>query len=207
MTAPVREVVYVVDDDAAIVKSLTRLLRSEDFLVEAFGSPAEFLGKIHPGAAGCLVLDVAMPGLDGLSLQKKLAEGGNELPVLFVTGRGDIPKSVEAMKRGAVDFLTKPVDGKKLLNAVRLAMEKDRGRRRVRTEVAEIKRRLETLTPREREVLEGVVAGRLNKQIAGDLGTALKTVKIHRGRMMEKMGVSSVADLVRQANRAGLRQN
>ncbi len=206
MTVPARETVYVVDDEPAVVKSLYRLLSSEGFLVETFASPAEFLERVDPVASGCAVLDLAMPRLDGLALQKALSARGSELPILFVTGRGDIPKSVEAMKMGAVDFLTKPVDGEKLLGAVRRALEMDRARRGTRAEVAEIRRRLSTLTPREREVLEGVVAGRLNKQIAGDLGAALKTVKIHRGRMMEKMGAGSVAELVRQADRAGIRK-
>lgn len=207
MTVPARETVYVVDDEPAVVKSLSRLLSSEGFVVKTFASPAEFLERLDPVASGCAVLDLAMPRLDGLALQKALSARGSELPILFVTGRGDIPKSVEAMKMGAVDFLTKPVDGEKLLAAVRRAMEMDRARRGTRAEVTEIRRRLETLTPREREVLEGVVAGRLNKQIAGDLGAALKTIKIHRGRMMEKMGAGSVAELVRQADRAGIRKS
>ena len=206
MTGAARETVYLVDDEPAVVKSLSRLLRSEGFTVAAFGSPAELLERLDSAAPGCLILDLAMPGLDGLSLQKALSARGSELPILFLTGRGDIGKSVEAMKSGALDFLTKPVDGGRLLEAVRLAMDKDRVTRRARMETAEIRRRLATLTPRERDVLEGVVAGRLNKQIAADLGTALKTVKIHRGRMMEKMGASSVAELVRQADRAGLRK-
>ena len=202
----VRETVYVVDDEPAVLKSLSRLLRSEGFTVAAFESPADLLDQLDPAAQGCLVLDLTMPGLDGLSLQKKLSARGSEIPFLFVTGRGDIGKSVEAMKGGALDFLTKPVDGGRFLEAVRLAMQKNRTARRARAETADLRRRLATLTPREREVLEGVVAGRLNKQIAADLGTALKTVKIHRGRMMEKMGVRSVAELVRQADRARLRK-
>jgi FixJ family two-component response regulator len=203
----VRETVYVVDDEPAVLKSLSRLLRSEGFTVAAFESPADLLDQLDPAAQGCLVLDLAMPGLDGLALQKALFSRGNEIPILFLTGRGDIGKSVEAMKRGALDFLTKPVDDTRFLQAVRTAMEKSRATRRARAETAEIHRRLATLTPREREVLEGVVAGRLNKQIAADLGTALKTVKIHRGRMMEKMGASSVAELVRQASRSRLRKS
>lgn len=201
-----RETVYLVDDEPAVLKSLSRLLRSEGFAVAAFGSPAELLERLDPSARGCFVLDLAMPGLDGLELQRTLSTRGSELPILFLTGRGDIPRSVAAMKSGALDFLTKPVDAERLLEAIRAALERDRARRRARAEVAEIRRRLESLTPREREVLEGVVAGLLNKQIAASLGTALKTVKIHRGRMMEKMGAKSVADLVRQADRAGLRK-
>jgi FixJ family two-component response regulator len=201
-----RETVYLVDDEPAVLKSLSRLLRSEGFAVAAFGSPAELLEQLDPAARGCFVLDLAMPGLDGLSLQKALSARGSELPILFLTGRGDIGKSVAAMKSGALDFLTKPVDDERLLDAVRAALKRDRARRQAREEVAEIRRRLESLTQREREVLEGVVAGRLNKQIAASLGTALKTVKIHRGRMMEKMGATSVADLVHQADRAGFRK-
>ena len=206
MTGGARETVYLVDDEPAVLKSLSRLLRSEGFAVAAFGSPAELLERLDPSARGCFVLDLAMPGLDGLSLQKTLSDRGSELPILFLTGRGDIGKSVEAMKSGALDFLTKPVDGERLLEAVRAALERDRARRQIREEVAEIRRRLAELTPREREVMEGVVAGRLNKQIAASLGTALKTVKIHRGRMMEKMGARSVADLVHQAARARFRK-
>ena len=206
MTGGGRETVYLVDDEPAVLKSLSRLLRSEGFTVAAFGSPAELLEQLDPAARGCFVLDLAMPGLDGLALQNALSARGSELPILFLTGRGDIQKSVAAMKSGAMDFLTKPVDDERLFEAVRAALEKDRARRRARAEVAEIGRRLETLTPREREVLEGVVAGRLNKQIAASLEIALKTVKIHRGRMMEKMGAKSVAELVLLADRAGLRR-
>ena len=206
MTEGGRETVYLVDDEPAVLKSLSRLLRSEGFTVAAFGSPAELLEQLDPAARGCFVLDLAMPGLDGLALQNALSARGSELPILFLTGRGDIQKGVAAMKSGALDFLTKPVDDERLFEAVRAALEKDRARRRARSEVAEIGRRLATLTPREREVLEGVVAGRLNKQIAASLQIALKTVKIHRGRMMEKMGAKSVAELVLLADRAGLRR-
>ena len=206
MTGGGRETVYLVDDEPAVLKSLSRLLRSEGFTVAAFGSPAELLEQLDPAARGCFVLDLAMPGLDGLALQNALFARGSELPILFLTGRGDIQKSVAAMKSGALDFLTKPVDDERLFEAVRAALEKDRARRRARAEIAEIRRRLATLTPREREVLEGVVAGRLNKQIAASLEIALKTVKIHRGRMMEKMGAESVAELVLLADRAGLRR-
>lgn len=206
MTGAPKETVYVVDDDPAVVRSVERLLRSESFEVRSFGSPAEFLEGLPAEACGCVILDVAMPGLDGLQLQRALFERGCDLPVLFLTGRGDIPRSVEAMKKGAVDFLLKPVEDEKLLEAVRLALEHDRARRSERGQRAEILRRISTLTPRERQVFDGVAAGRLNKQIAADLGTAVKTVKIHRGRMMKKMGASSVAELVRQADRAGVRR-
>jgi FixJ family two-component response regulator len=200
------ERVYLVDDDAAVLKALTRLLRSAGLEAVAFGSPDEFLAQIGTDDAGCVVLDLAMPGLDGLALQEALSTRGIALPTLFLTGRGDVPRSVQAMKRGAVDFLTKPVDDAAFLHAVREALERGRAGRAARDEAGRIRECLAALTPREREVLEGVIAGRLNKQIAGDLGIAEKTVKVHRGRVMEKMGAASVAELVRMAERSGLRR-
>ena len=194
------------DDDPAVRKSLSRLLRSAGLEALAFGSPEEFLRHLDREAAGCAILDVAMPGLDGLALQRELSSLGSELPVIFLTGQGDIPKSVQAMKGGATDFLTKPVDDEVLLRAVRRALEADRAARQDRRQIAEIRGRLGALTSREREVLEGVVAGRLNKQIAGDLGIAEKTVKVHRGRVMQKMRAVSLAELVRLADRAGIRR-
>ena len=157
-----------------------------------------------PNAPGCLVLDVAMPGLNGLELQQALIAGGHELAIVFLTGHGDIPMSVQAMKRGAVDFLTKPVNDDDLLNAVRVAIEKDRLQREERAEVADIQQRLATLTPREREVLQHLITGQLNKQIAADLGTVEKTIKVHRARVLEKMQVHSVAELVHLAERVGI---
>ena len=201
-----RERVFVVDDDPAVRKSLSRLLRSAGLEALTFGSPEEFLRRLDREAAGCAILDVAMPGLDGLALQRELSSLGSELPVIFLTGHGDIPKSVQAMKGGATDFLTKPVDDEVLLGAVRRALEADRAARQDRRQIAEIRGRLGALTSREREVLEGVVAGRLNKQIAGDLGIAEKTVKVHRGRVMQKMRAVSLAELVRLADRAGIRR-
>jgi FixJ family two-component response regulator len=200
------ERVYLVDDEPAVRKALGRLLRSAGIEVATFGSAEEFLGALEEEAAGCALLDVAMPGLDGLALQETLARRGIDLPVLFLTGHGDIPMSVRAMKAGASDFLTKPVDGKVLVAAVRRALERGRSLARARREDAEIHRRLASLTPREREVLQGVVSGRLNKQIAADLGISEKTVKVHRGRVMEKMNAPSLAELVRLADRAGLRR-
>lgn len=200
------EKVFVVDDDPAVRKSLSRLLRSAGIEALAFGSPEEFLRHLDSDAAGCAILDVAMPGLDGLALQRELSSRQCALPVIFLTGHGDIPKSVQAMKDGAADFLTKPVEDRVLLGAVRRALEADRAAREDHRQLGKIRVRLGALTSREREVLEGVVAGRLNKQIAGDLGIAEKTVKVHRGRVMEKMGASSVADLVRLADRAGIRR-
>ncbi len=199
--------VFVVDDEPAVRKSLWRLLRSAGFEVEAFESPEEFLRALPPDSPGCAILDVSMPGLDGLALQRELEARGSALPIVFLTGRADIPQSVQAMKRGAVDFLTKPVEAELLLRAVRQALEKDRAGRAVAEDLADIRRRLATLTIREREVLEGVVSGRLNKQIGGDLGISEKTVKVHRGRVMEKMGAASLAELVHVAERGGIRRD
>ncbi len=199
--------VFVVDDEPAVRKSLWRLLRSAGFEVEAFASPEEFLRALPPDSPGCAILDVSMPGLDGLALQRELESRGSALPIVFLTGRADIPQSVQAMKSGAVDFLTKPVEGELLLSAVRQALEKDRAGRAVAEELADIRRRLATLTAREREVLGGVVSGRLNKQIGGDLGISEKTVKVHRGRVMEKMGAASLAELVHVAERGGIRRD
>jgi FixJ family two-component response regulator len=194
----------IVDDDPAVLKSLSRLLRSAHLAVTTFSTPREFLENHDPNRPGCLVLDVAMPGLNGLELQQGLIANGQERPIVFLTGHGDIPMSVHAMKRGAVDFLTKPVNDDDLLKAIRVAIEKDRLQRRQRAEVAEIQQRLATLTPREREVLEHVITGHLNKQIAAELGTVEKTIKVHRGRVMEKMKVHSVAELVHLTGRVGI---
>lgn len=196
---------FVVDDDPAVLKSLWRLFRSAGFEVATFGSAEAFLRHLESEASGCAVLDVSMPDLDGLTLQQTLVERGVDLPVLFLTGQGDIPKSVRAMKAGASDFLTKPIDDEVLLGCVRQALERSRALRESRWRSLDVRERLASLTPREREVLEGVIAGRLNKQIGGDLGIREATVKVHRGRVMEKMGASSVADLVHLADRAGLR--
>lgn len=197
-------VILVVDDDPSMRKSMARLLSSAGFAVKIFASAAEFLDSGLPGGPACLVLDVKMPGKSGLDLQEEMAARGIFLPIVFITGHGTVPMSVRAMKGGALDFLEKPFDRRTLLSAIAKAVEKDRQARRDRGELAEIERRVASLTPREREVLEGVVAGRLNKQIAGGLGIAEKTVKVHRGRVMEKMRVSSVAELVHLASRAGV---
>ena len=197
--------VYLVDDDASVLKALRRLLSGAGWSVEAFSSPQEFLDRHRDDAPGCLVLDVAMPGLNGLELQEALDARGSLLPIIFLTGHGDIPMSVRAIKRGAVDFLTKPVDGEDLFAAIRAAFGKGQALREARAEMDGIERRLATLTPREREVLAHIVSGRLNKQIAADLGTVEKTIKVHRARVMEKMQVRSLAELVRLAERAGIK--
>jgi FixJ family two-component response regulator len=197
--------VFVVDDDAAVRKAVSRLLRSASLAVAAFASPREFLAQYDPGTPGCLVLDIAMPGFNGLQLQTQLGEKGSILPIIFLTGHGDVPKSVQALKQGAVDFLTKPVNAKNLLPAIRAAIERDACARQGQAKLSEICARLDTLTPREREVLEHVVAGKLNKQIAGDLGVTESTIKMHRARVMAKMKVQAVANLVRLAELCGIR--
>jgi FixJ family two-component response regulator len=194
----------VVDDDPSVLRALTRLISAAGLEARAFATPAAFLQAHDPATPGCLVLDVALPGLDGLELQQALAVSDCARPIVFITGRGDIPTSVRAMKGGAVDFLTKPVNDTDLLAAVRHAIEIDRVAREAQAEMGALKQHLASLTPREREVLAQVVAGRLNKQIAADLGTVEKTIKVHRARIMEKMAVRSLADLVRIAERLGI---
>ena len=196
--------VFVVDDYAPVRRATSRLLHAAGFVVAAFASAEEFLAQYNPQSLGCLVLDLAMPTLNGLELQRILAKTGSLLPIIFLTGEGDIPKSVQAMKQGASDFLTKPVNDEDLLAAVRVAIEKNRALRRDHAELSEIRARLATLTPREREVLEYVVAGKLNKQIADELGTVEQTVKVHRAHVMQKMKVHSVAELVGLTQRCGI---
>ena len=196
--------VFIVDDDAGVLKGLSRLLRAKGYDVRSYLSSQEFLAEHDATAPGCAVLDVAMPGLDGLALQQALAAQGPSRPIIFLTGKGDIPISVRAMKAGAVDFLTKPASDQDLLAAIARAEGLDAQARRHDAELVAIEAKLATLTPREREVLTHVVAGRLNKQIAGDLGTVEKTIKVHRSRMMEKLGVRGVADLVRMAEKVGI---
>jgi RNA polymerase sigma factor (sigma-70 family) len=197
--------VFVVDDDAAIRKAVSRLLRSAGIAVAVFACPSEFLAHYDPNTPGCLVLDIAMPGFNGLQLQTALGEKDSILPIIFLTGQGDVSKSVQAMKGGAFDFLTKPVNAKNLLPAIRAAIERDAVVRQEQAKFSEIHTCLDTLTPREREVLQHVVAGKMNKQIAGDLGIAEATVKMHRARVMAKMKVQSVAELARLTERCGIR--
>ena len=203
--APDSPTVFVVDDEAPVRKAISRLLRVAGFAVAAFPSPAEFLAEYDPHKPGCLVLDLRMPGFDGIELQRALARKGSILPIIFLTGHGDIPQSVQAMKHGAIDFLTKPVNDEQLLAAIRAAIEKDRIARREDAELCDIRARLATLTPREREVLEHVVTGKLNKQIADHLGVVEKTIKVHRARVMQKMKVRSLAELVRLAGGCGIK--
>ena len=196
--------VYLVDDDADLLKALLRLLQSAGLQVAAFASAQEFLQGHDRNAPGCLVLDLSMPGLNGLQLQRELEQQGSPLPIVFLSGRGDIAATVQAMKHGATDFLTKPVDDTELLAAIQEALATDRQRRRSHDERDRIAERLALLTERERQVLEQVVAGCLNKQIAAELGTAEKTIKFHRANLMRKMGVRSVAELAKLAARAGI---
>ena len=203
MTVPSGPTVFVVDDEAPVRKALSRMLRANRFAVATFASSKEFLGQYDPDASGCLVLDIMMPG-NGLELQRILQKKGCTLPIIFLTGYGDVSKSVQALKGGAIDFLTKPVNDQSLLRAVRAAIEKNRVTRQEQTQVSEICSRLAALTPRERQVLEHIVSGELNKQIAGHLGITQRTVKAHRARLMEKMKVDSVAKLVCLANRCGI---
>ncbi|HVY04738.1 MAG TPA: response regulator [Burkholderiales bacterium] len=196
--------VYVVDDDSSVLRAVSRLLRAAGYAVTAFSCPLEFFGQFDRNAPGCVVLDIAMPGLDGLELQRRLNGAATALAVVFVTGHGDVPASVRAMKAGAVDFLTKPFNDTDLLDAVDSALRRSRAAFRSRDELAVLYRRLASLTLREREVFEHVVAGQLNKLIAVDLGAAEKTIKVHRGRVMQKMEAGSLADLVRMAERMGI---
>jgi FixJ family two-component response regulator len=196
--------VFVVDDDAPTRESLKNLMRSVGLRVEAFASAQEFLRSARPDVPGCLVLDVRLPGLSGLELQQQMAEGDRDMPIIFITGYGDIPMTVQAMKAGAVEFLTKPFRDQDLLDAVHQALARARHARAQRAELAALRRRFDTLTPRQRDVLARMVAGLLNKQIAGELGTSEATVKTHRQQVMAKMRAESLADLIRLADQLGL---
>ncbi len=194
-------IVFVVDDDASIRDALKSLIRSVGLRVELFGSPREFLQAKRPDAPSCLVLDVRLPGESGLDLQRELAEASIHIPIIFITGHGDIPMSVRAMKAGAVEFLTKPFRDQDLLDAIQQALERDNTRRVQEAEVAKLRERYESLTSREREVLPLVVSGLLGKQIAAEIGTSEATVKVHRSQLMRKMGAESLAELVRMAEK------
>jgi FixJ family two-component response regulator len=194
----------LVDDEPGMLKALQRLLNAEGFHVRTFASAGEFLARFPSERVDCLVLDVTMPGLSGLELQEQLNRAGARLPIVFLTGQGDIPMSVRAIKAGAVNFLTKPVDDAELLAAVRVALAEAARQQAEQAALAAERSRLESLTPRELEVLRHVIAGKLNKQIAADLGTSEQTIKVHRMRITEKMGLPSVAELVRAAGRLNL---
>jgi FixJ family two-component response regulator len=199
--------VFVIDDDAAIRDALQSLISSMKLHVELFGSAAEFLQRERPDVPSCLVLDVRLPGISGLDFQRQLTEANHSIPVIFITGHGDIPMSVRAMKAGAVEFLTKPFRDQDLLDAIHVALERDRARRQQESEMIVLRERFESLTPREQEVLPLVVSGRLNKQIAAELGTSEITVKVHRASVMRKMQADSLPDLVKMAVRLGLLTN
>lgn len=199
--------VFVIDDDAAIRDALQSLISSMKLHVELFGSAAEFLQRERPDVPSCLVLDVRLPGISGLDFQRKLTEANHSIPVIFITGHGDIPMSVRAMKAGAVEFLTKPFRDQDLLDAIHVALERDRARRQQESEMIVLRERFESLTPREQEVLPLVVSGRLNKQIAAELGASEITVKVHRASVMRKMQADSLPDLVKMAVRLGLLTN
>jgi FixJ family two-component response regulator len=196
--------VFVVDDDPSVLRAIARLLRLE-FAVEAFDSPSAFLESLRPDAPGCILLDLALPGVSGLELQERLVASGCKQPVVFLSGQGSVRTSVQAMRAGALDFIEKPWENDSLLNTVRRALERDREMRMRRSASDSIAKRVASLTPRESEVFRHVIAGRLNKQIAARLGTAEKTIKVHRARVMHKMSVRSVAELTRVAEIAGIR--
>jgi len=197
-------IVFVVDDDPSVRRSIKRLIGSVGLQVELFGSAQEFLLSKRPDAPSCLVLDIRLPGISGLDFQHELAEAKIQIPIIFITAHGDIPMTVRAMKAGALEFLTKPFREQDLLDAIQLALERDRARRQGDAEIAVLRERFESLTPREREVLPWVVSGLLSKQIADAIGTSEASVKVHRSQLMRKMAADSVADLVRMAEKMGI---
>jgi FixJ family two-component response regulator len=197
--------IFLVDDDARVLKALSRLLRIAGYQTQSFSSPQAFLTQHDPSVAGCAIFDLSMPGFDGLTLQAQLTAAGINRPIIFLTGKGDIAASVRAIKAGAIDFLTKPVNDHELLADIERARDMALNAYQMREELAALETKIATLTPRERQVLGYVISGRLNKQIAGDLGVVEKTIKVHRSRVMRKLAVRSVADLVRLADRAGIK--
>jgi len=203
MTEPV-SIVFVVDDDPSVCRAIKRLVESVGLHVEMFGSASEFMSSSRPEMASCLVLDIRLPGIGGLDFQRELAEANVHIPIIFITGHGDIPMSVRAMKAGAVELLTKPFRDQDLLDAIQVGLERDRARRQRQAETAVLRERFELLTPREREVLPMVVSGLLNKQVAAEIGTTEATVKVHRSQLMKKMGADSLPELVRMAEKLGI---
>ena len=197
-------IVFVVDDDPSVRRAIKRLIGSVGLQVELFGSAQEFLQAGHSAVPGCLVLDIRLPGISGLDFQRELAQANIHMPIIFISAHGDIPMTVRAMKAGAVEFLTKPFRDQDLLDAIHLALERDSTRREQEAEIATLRKRLESLTPREREVLPLVVSGLPNKRIAAEIGTSENTVKVHRSQLMRKMGADSLAELVRLAERIGI---
>jgi RNA polymerase sigma factor (sigma-70 family) len=194
-------IVFVVDDDPSVRRAIKRLIGSVGLQVELFGSAQEFLHSERPDGPNCLVLDIRLPGISGLEFQRELAEANIHLPIIFITGHGDVPMTVRAMKAGAIEFLTKPFRDQDLLDAVQVALERDRTRRQREGEIATLRERFESLSAREREVVAMVVSGMLNKQIAAEIGITENTVKVHRSRAMEKMQAQSLADLVKMVER------
>jgi FixJ family two-component response regulator len=200
-------IVFIIDDDASLRDALKRTFRSVGLEAQAFGSATEFLNSTRLDVPSCLVLDVRLPGLGGLDFQAELAKAGLAIPIIFITGHGDIPMTVKAMKAGAIEFLTKPIRDQDLLDAVRVALDRDRARREHEQSMSDLRGRLATLTAREREIIGFVAAGLVNKQIAGELGVSEITVKVHRGNLMKKMGARSIAELVRMADVLDIRRD